>query len=39
VVVDDNFTPLGVVKLTDVEAELVKQQLLTAEDPMFNRQP
>lgn len=37
VVVDDNFTPMGLVYLGDIEAELVKQQLLLQEDNNFNR--
>jgi len=38
VVVDDNFTPLGLVYLEDVEAELVKQALLAQEDINLGRQ-
>lgn len=37
VVVDDNFSPMGLVFLEDIEAELVKQELLLAEDDNFNR--
>lgn len=37
VVVDDNFSPLGVVYLEDVEAELIRQQLLNEPDANFNR--
>lgn len=33
VVVDDNFTPMGIVYLEDIEAELVKQQLLNQPTP------
>ncbi|GIL50877.1 hypothetical protein Vafri_6854 [Volvox africanus] len=38
VVVDDNFSPLGVVYLEDVEAELIRQRLLNEPDANFNRQ-
>lgn len=37
VVVDDNFTPMGIVYIDDIEAELVKQQLLNAPDTNFDR--
>lgn len=37
VVVDDNFTPMGIVYLEDIEAELVKQQLLNEPDANFDR--
>ncbi|KAG2448571.1 hypothetical protein HYH02_006462 [Chlamydomonas schloesseri] len=37
VVVDDNFSPLGVVYLEDVEAELIRQRLLNEPDANFNR--
>jgi hypothetical protein len=37
VVVDDSFTPLGIVYLDDIEAELVKQELLTEPDQNFDR--
>jgi hypothetical protein len=37
VVVDDNFTPMGIVYLEDIEAELVKQQLLNQPDSNFDR--
>lgn len=37
VVVDDLFTPLGLVTLKDIEAELVRQALLGEEDPNFSR--
>lgn len=37
VVVDDSFTPLGIVYLDDIEAELVKQELLTEPDANFDR--
>lgn len=37
VVVDDNFTPMGIVYLEDIEAELVKQQLLNQPDTNFDR--
>jgi hypothetical protein len=37
VVVDDNFTPMGIVYIDDIEAELVKQQLLNAPDSNFDR--
>lgn len=37
VVVDDAFTPLGLVYLEDIEAELVKAALLGEEDANFNR--
>jgi hypothetical protein len=37
VVVDDNFTPMGIVYLEDIEAELVKQQLLNQPDANFDR--
>jgi hypothetical protein len=35
VVVDDNFTPMGLVYLEDVEAELVKRELLSQQDSNF----
>eukprot|EP00775_Hariotina_reticulata_P005436 gene5436-5669_t len=37
VVVDDNFTPMGIVYLDDIEAELVKQELLMEPDTNFAR--
>jgi hypothetical protein len=37
VVVDDNFTPMGIVYLDDIEAELVKQELLMEPDTNFDR--
>ena len=37
VVVDDNFTPMGLVYLGDIEAELVKEELLLEEDNNFGR--
>jgi hypothetical protein len=37
VVVDDNFTPMGLVFVEDIEAELVKQQLLLEPDNNFGR--
>ncbi|WIA38514.1 hypothetical protein OEZ86_001836 [Tetradesmus obliquus] len=37
VVVDDSFTPLGIVYLDDIEAELVKQELLAEPDANFDR--
>jgi hypothetical protein len=37
VVVDDNFTPMGLVFVEDIEAELVKQQLLLETDNNFDR--
>lgn len=37
VVVDDNFSPMGIVYLEDIEAELVKQQLLNEPDANFDR--
>ncbi|KAG2496243.1 hypothetical protein HYH03_005841 [Edaphochlamys debaryana] len=37
VVVDDNFSPLGVVYAEDVEAELIRQRLLNEPDANFNR--
>jgi CBS domain-containing protein len=37
VVVDDNFTPMGLVFVGDIEAELVKQQLLLEPDDNFGR--
>jgi hypothetical protein len=37
VVVDDDFTPMGLVYLEDVEAELVKAALLGQDDANFGR--
>lgn len=37
VVVDDDFTPMGIVYLEDIEAELVKQELLNEPDANFDR--
>jgi CBS domain-containing protein len=37
VVVDDSLTPMGLVYLEDIEAELVKQQLLMQPDNNFNK--
>jgi hypothetical protein len=37
VVVDDNFTPMGIVYLEDIEAELVKLALLNEPDTNFDR--
>ena len=39
VVVDDNFSPMGLVYLEDIEAELVNAELLNQEDSNFNREP
>jgi CBS domain-containing protein len=36
VVVDDSLTPMGLVYLEDIEAELVKQQLLMQPDNNFD---
>ncbi|GFR48199.1 hypothetical protein Agub_g10016 [Astrephomene gubernaculifera] len=38
VVVDDNLSPLGVVYLEDVEAELLRQRLMNEPDANFNRE-
>lgn len=37
VVVDDNFNPKGLVYLADIEAELIKQELLRETDNNFDR--
>jgi hypothetical protein len=39
VVVDDSFTPLGLVYLEDIEAELIRRQLLAEPDANFGRPP
>eukprot|EP00195_Chlamydomonas_chlamydogama_P005828 CAMPEP_0202903764 /NCGR_PEP_ID=MMETSP1392-20130828/26154_1 /ASSEMBLY_ACC=CAM_ASM_000868 /TAXON_ID=225041 /ORGANISM="Chlamydomonas chlamydogama, Strain SAG 11-48b" /LENGTH=634 /DNA_ID=CAMNT_0049591089 /DNA_START=664 /DNA_END=2568 /DNA_ORIENTATION=+ len=36
VVVDDNFSPMGVVYLTDVEDEIIRQRMNDAQDKNFN---